>query len=496
MVLMAVKEYSIRYQYFGTLIRYRDRDRYRYRYIVSKMRTRRNIINLRINSIMYKINTHQTNSILLITLVSALLLAACGAEEVTQEQSLSLSAEPLTVTAVEGNIIADPYITIRGSDFTEKLNAQPLFYWRADDSTSGVTPSTLGRKANWDDIEFYGTPSTAIVAPGSQQSIAFDHGLTSGHSLSRIIIDSPLMYLHRKVYEDFDITKSFAIRTFVDTASIVGTISVGDKITGAASNATGTITRIYEDTITKRTTIWYENAVGSGTVADTLPLDFQSGETMTSSTGATMANIEPSGVERTFNFKIVRFWNKDGPVSDIFVSAQGAEKAQYSIHPEHTDRTVYAESSHLFPNKGQLPFKWNTQEIEYGASDIDTPNGQFNFYHNGEAISEKSKAIITRTTERPGLYNELYQSQVSNGAQLDSNIYYDSIYIDDTLHRVIICESSTWDACSNGEVQIPISWNNEEIIINTNIDGFDLKSPLFLYVFDQYGQTHKDGYPL
>ena len=445
---------------------------------------------------MYKINTHQTNSILLITLVSALLLAACGAEEVTQEQSLSLSAELLTVTAVEGNIIADPYITIRGSDFTEKLNAQPLFYWRADDSTSGVTPSTLGRKANWDDIEFYGTPSTAIVAPGSQQSIAFDHGLTSGHSLSRIIIDSPLMYLHRKVYEDFDITKSFAIRTFVDTASIVGKISVGDKITGAASNATGTITRIYEDTTTKRTTIWYDNVVGSGTIADTLPHDFQSGETMTSGTGATMVNIEPSGVARTFNFKIVRFWNKDRPVSDIFVSAQGAEKAQYSIHPEHTNRTIWSEQSHIFLNRGQVPFKWNTQEIEYKSSAIDTPDGQFNFYQNGELLSKKSRNIITRTTERPGLYNELYQSQVSNGAQIGSIIYYDSIYIDDTWHRVVICRGGTWPKCDNPEVQIPTAWSDNAVTVQLNLGGLAPATPLYLYVVNKDGLPNYDGWQI
>lgn len=402
------------------------------------------------------------------------------------------------INAVVGNISDGTTITIQGTGFTDKANPKPLFYWRADDSTTGITPSVLGRKLDWDDAVFQGYPSTTFVAPGSQQSVAFDHA-ERGAALSSLIIDSEQMYVFRKVYEDFDIIKNVAIRTFIDTSSIFGTINVGDTLTGSSSGATGVIIKIYEDTTTGRTNVFYSNT--QGTVATDPPLDFINGETITGPT-ASMQNIEPSGTFRTFNFKIMRFWSADRSI-DILIDAQGANnKRQYYITPENTDSTIYGFNSDVIVDRGQRPFRWNTQEVEYSASTApDVADGVWDFTQNGVALSDdgRERSIITRTTAHNVLYNTLYQSEVSNGTQPDSIIYYDSLYVDDSLHHVVICRDRTLNSssdCTQPEIQIPTSWTDSQITVQLNLGGLDSNSSLFLYVFDKDGVPNPNGFSL
>jgi hypothetical protein len=76
-------------------------------------------------------------------------------------------------------------------------------------------------------------------------------------------------------------------------------------------------------------------------------------------------------------------------------------------------------------------------------------------------------------------------------------MYYDSIYLDDTWHRVIICPSMTWIDCKQREVQIPTSWNNTQIKVKLNQGGFDItKSSLYVYVVDKNGIANTNGYAL
>ena len=115
--------------------------------------------------------------------------------------------------------------------------------------------------------------------------------------------------MHRKTYEDFDVTKDEAIRTRVTLIS--GVVQVGDVVTGQTSGATGTVVTVIEKLpkLSYMTHILqYDNT--SGTINDQSDNDFVSGEEMVSSSGAVMTNSENKGIFRTFNFKTIRFWGE------------------------------------------------------------------------------------------------------------------------------------------------------------------------------------------
>ncbi len=319
------------------------------------------------------------------------------------------TAKPV-INSVTGSI-ENSALIISGSGFTAKANPEPLFWWKAD---FGITPSALGR-STWDKTDISGSFSTKVVAPGSQKSVGFDHGKSSGVALSRVVFNSDRLYLHRKTYEDFDITKDYGIK--------------------------------------------------------------------------------PGTTLKTFNFKTVRFWSKQASlgVNNMHVNAQGAENSAFRITPENTDKTIWSNS---FTNKPlfQIPKKWKVEEIEYKTSSIGIRNGIFKFYQNG--ILGTDNKFINRNTKQPDRYAWVSQSQVSNGAQSGSIMYYDSLYLDDTWHHVVICKSKTWTTCGNREIQIPTTWTDTKIIIHTNLGGFNTESSLFLYVVNKDGVANDNGYPL
>jgi len=401
--------------------------------------------------------------------------------------SVSAVATPV-INSVQGTVANNATVTINGSGFTQKPTAAPLFWWRAD---LGTSPSNLGRKTAWDKSYFHGTPSTSQVAPGSSQSMAWDHGRSSGAALSAVRFNSNRLYLHRKLYEDFDVTTDYAIRTRVTTTS--GNVAVGDLITGQTSGATGRVVQIVGPDSQGRLSLFYDQNTGS--INASPKTDFVFNEVMTGPTG-TFRNAEgssayPTGTFRTFNDKTIRFWNEQDK-NNIYIGPQGVHGSHYNIIPEYTDNTL---GNKYFDNPmKQVPFKWITEEVVYEASGVDAKNGIWKFYKDGMLAS--SKTFITRDSARPGMYDIVYQSQVSNGAQLDSIAYYDSVYIDDSWHHVVLCSSSSWSNCNDKEIQIPVNWSDNQITIQVNLGGMDLAKPTYVYVVDANGNANNQGHPL
>jgi len=209
----------------------------------------------------------------------------------------------------------------------------------------------------------------------------------------------------------------------------------------------------------------------------------------------TMRNVEgsslyPTGTFRTFNDKIIRF--RDTNQKSIYIGPQGTDGPQYNLVPENTDATLW---NAYFTNPiNQIPFKWVTEEVIYKTSDIDVQNGIWDFYKNGVLASNKKFKL--RTSAAPEKYNIVYQSQVSNGAQPGSNIYYDTLYIDDSWHHVVICSSATWSGCIDKEIQIPTNWSDNQVTIQVNTGGLNLTRPTYLYVIDKDGNANDQGYLL
>ncbi len=325
-------------------------------------------------------------------------------------------AKPV-ITSISGHLTPNSEIIINGSGFTTKANPEPLLWWKAD---FGETPSALGRVTSWHN-NFNGNFSTAIVAPGSQKSAGIDFHTNSGASIAGVKFNSDRLYLHRKTYEDFDITKDQGIKP----------------------------------------------------------------------------NTSPP--LKTFNFKTVRLWGPKkasdgkGP-NDTYIGAQGVEGPEFRISPEQTDGTTWP-AQFTIRRLRQIPRAWKAEELEYKTSGINVKDGIFQFYQNGQLGTDNK--FRNRTTKFPDRYSLIYQTQVSNGAAPGSIMYFDSIYLDDTWHRVVICPSKTWTDCRQREVQIPTSWNNTQIKVQLNQGGFDItKSSLYIYVVDKDGIANTNGYPL
>jgi len=441
---------------------------------------------------MHKKNVFQNVQCTLLAIFIMLFwLTACGSDD---SDNSSLSPGP-SINNVAGTIATGATITITGSRFSSKENAAPLFWWKAD---QGEAPSSLGRLTAWDAAStFNGESSSVIVAPGSSQAFRWDHGAATAAALGKVEFGSETtqLYLHRKLYEAFDVTKAFTIRTRVNGVicpdrGTPGSISPGDLISGTSSGATGVVAAFYNEG--GKCAIFYSKV--GGTINDEPPVDFTFGEQMTTPAVTPMTNSEgspkfPTGTFRTFNYKTIRFWNL-GQQNNVYPVAQGSQSAKYQINHEHTDATLFNKD--FDTPLSQKPFEWLTEEVLYRTSSgVDVADALWLYFQNGVLASDEP--FISRTAARPNSYSSIFQSQVSNGAQPDSFVYYDSLYIDDSWHRVIICSSATADLCTNREIQIPTSWSDTRITVELNLGGLNPGKPLFLYVLDKNGVPNSSG---
>lgn len=398
--------------------------------------------------------------------------------------SASVFGEP-SIREVSGELSEGSVLVIKGQGFTEKENGKPYFYWEAD---RGEAPSALGRQAIWAE-ELNGELSSEIKAPNSSLAFRFDHGSSEAPALAGVTFDSEKLFVFRKTYEDFNTAKDYAIRTRVTGLS--GTISEGQVVRGILSGATGVVQSVSEDGAANRWAIFYNNSDGS--INREPPVDFIYGEPMETAT-ASFSNTEgsdiyPTGTYRTFNFKTIRLWNKRQG-NNAYVGTGRSQK--YDVIPEYTDAKLYNKSWDVLLR--QRPYQWKSEELFYRTSSIGLKDGLVDFrFDNTQSYDH---LFQTRSDAKPDRYNIIYQSQVSNGAQPGSFIYYDHLYIDDSWHHVAACDSKTWAGCKDKAIQIPTSWNDSEIRVLFDTRHFSENEELYIYVVDALGNANPNGFLL
>jgi len=77
-----------------------------------------------------------------------------------------------------------------------------------------------------------------------------------------------------------------------------------------------------------------------------------------------------------------------------------------------------------------------------------------------------------------------------------AKIYYDDIYIDTTLSRVMIGNNATLANCTHQEIQIPSAWSGNSITITVNQGSFANCESAYLFVVDANGNVNTQGYPV
>lgn len=399
-------------------------------------------------------------------------------------------------------------LLINGSEFTIKANAKPLFYWSADE---GIEPSDFGRKLSWDG-SFNGElvslgDSGVVIAPGSEKAVRMNYNETSGAILSKVSFDSDQLYVWRKRYDDFDADYAYAIRTRLNNVVAIApgaVIEEGLIVHHASSGITGRIQEVSVDSGTA--TAYYERDFGN--IADTSftkdkvengdgILVYAADDTSLSSP-IISANInEGKGIYYSFNHKTIRLWGSyPGAQNNTYiflgdgVDSPVGNKSQ--LTNEHTQTSTFWGSGwdQMIDHATR---RWAREELQYQVSDIDSENGILFFWQDGKKGWE-DKRFRFRTSAYPQRYSDLFMNQVSNGAAENSWEYYDSLYVDDTWHRVIACESSSIENCSNKEIQIPSEWENGSIEITPKLDAFSGLRYVYFYIYDADGNVNSTGY--
>jgi hypothetical protein len=79
---------------------------------------------------------------------------------------------------------------------------------------------------------------------------------------------------------------------------------------------------------------------------------------------------------------------------------------------------------------------------------------------------------------------------------LNSYVYFDDVYIDDSWARVVIADQPTLEASTHREIQIPSAWSDTSVTITVNQGSFPSLVGAYLYIIDSNGNVNADGYPL
>jgi len=399
--------------------------------------------------------------------------------------SITVAAEPY-VQSVSGEFVSGGRLVIEGVGFTLKPNAQPLFWWTAD---GGRLPSSLGRLTDWSGMWNPLTERTQdVVAQGSMYAYRFDLSRSGDAMLGRVDFDSDRLYVWRKKYDDFDIGVDYLRRTTVDSVS--GTFSAGQVVTGLKSGATG-IVRSFTGSA-----IYYESMGGTINDSGASRVSFVTGEVLSSATGSAR-NTDVYGLFRTFNHKTIRVWRGwDSPMgkNNTYLGAQGADNLDVPNY-QYRNAYEYLDNSTVWrTGTFSTPDQWLVEQLVYESSDLGKPNGRAWFSQHNRFVYSDLKMM--RDSDNPYRPNWLFQDQVSNGCQPGSYTYFDSLYVDDSWHRVLVSSSPTWDEASDVEVQIPMTWTDQRIEITVRLGSLPSGLPVYIYVVDGENGVNKVGYPV
>ena len=89
-----------------------------------------------------------------------------------------------------------------------------------------------------------------------------------------------------------------------------------------------------------------------------------------------------------------------------------------------------------------------------------------------------------------------YWRYTSDDGHDDAWKYFDDIYIDNTLSRVMLGNSSNYSNCTIIEPQIPSAWVSNRITCTVNLGKLADSETAYVFVFDADNNHNPVGYPV
>ena len=379
-----------------------------------------------------------------------------------------------SVSSATQNIIHGQNISITGSDFGIKDQAAPVLW---DDCEGRIGALTLyddhmpRSDAGEYETKYRTIPYRGMEGPHNRSAtyIAGGHGPAPVHS--------PQM----------GITKTARGESSTDTSDtwyMSWYVKVEWPLRGTTCADFGINYKHYsmqqQDAIMTGTNLFAGLISGMGNEEDL-------SDALTGNGGSTITyngNIYTAGTSGGLQFDIQRYAWRDQDVYDPLGQCVKGDVA-YGGYPNSCEGYRKNERQH-----------WIREEVIFSK-----PVGIWGERAWGDG--DNSWAYRITGVENFTLASEFSPRSVSIGAYArGTSVYYcndawrffDDIYIDTELSRVMLCDNAVYENSTVCEPQIPSAWNNNVITAKVNLGALPDSGQTYLYVFDSENNRNADGY--
>ncbi len=149
---------------------------------------------------------------------------------------------------------------------------------------------------------------------------------------------------------------------------------------------------------------------------------------------------------------------------------------------------------------------WTHVQVEVQQSDIGVDNGVLRVWMNGKLVEESTDVPFRDTADdsfssfKFGWYQGNIEQSDDYPADTPSAVaieYFDDIYFDDTISRILLCDNSSWSSIvSEGahcENQIPTSWSDTSLGFRLNQGGLANNSNAYVFVVNASNEVNEAG---
>lgn len=136
---------------------------------------------------------------------------------------------------------------------------------------------------------------------------------------------------------------------------------------------------------------------------------------------------------------------------------------------------------------------WSHVQIEFNPGTRDQPNATSKIYINGNHVAT-ANGFMVYCAGSPGLQGVWIGGYIGNNTTaMNTTIYYDDVYFDNSYQRVELGNAATYAACTHRETQLPVSWQNGSVTFRVNQGSFQTTESVYLYVLDANGAPNATG---
>lgn len=140
-------------------------------------------------------------------------------------------------------------------------------------------------------------------------------------------------------------------------------------------------------------------------------------------------------------------------------------------------------------NTGQ----WNHLETYLDCRRSSQGEGKIRCWTNGRLLHDHDNMYTTS----PLNYIHRFGMDVAYASDHEGHTWdFGWVYLDTTYAHVIIANAASLSPSTHTEVQIPISWSPDTIIVDANQGSFPAGADVWYYVFDREGRVNSVGFPV